>query len=202
MNERWVVVCPYCNGACLHQEISRLPVAQMTLWSDQYIHGAPGPQWERLAHCAHCQAWMWLDQVDTEPWNPTEFTTLPMLTPMMLADWFDAVAQGAAEDAEQQHYLYRQIWMQGNHLRREAPSAAFSEVEPAWRAALEHFLPDLDDPRLTVELLRELGDFEGALAACQGADLDPEWLAVQRARCQAQDTRPFVVRQVPVPQGG
>lgn len=200
MNERWVVMCSNCDGACLHQEISRLPAEMMTLWSDQYIQGAPGPQWERLARCAHCQAWMWLDQVDTEPWNPTEFTTLPMLAPMMLADWLDALTQGAAEDAEQQFYLYRQIWMQGNHLRREAPSAAFGAIEPPWRAALNNLLPNLADPRLKIELLRELGHFEAALAACQGADLDPEWLAAQTARCEAQDNRPFVVRQVPVPQ--
>jgi len=198
MKERWVVLCPECGGACLHQEVARPPATWMTLWSDQYIQGAPGPQWERLAHCAHCHAWMWLDAVDTEPWNPTEFTTLPMLAPpMTLADWFEALEQGAAEDPEQRHYLYRQIWVQGNHLRREAASVAFHEVEPAWRKALEDFLPQVDDPRLRLELLRELGQFEAALAACHD-DLEPEWREAQRARCQAQDTRPFVVRQVPV----
>ena len=130
----------------------------------------PDQPW--LVICPHCHAPLWIDELEelgkTEAWGDEkgEFNDARTYEKPSLDNYLALIENGVG-DPQKERYVRLSAWWAGNDQRRtNAGEIPMSPREAANLMALAHTLDESDanDLVMKAEAMRELGQFDGALA--------------------------------------
>ena len=171
-------------------------------WTDGKREAPMLPDHPWLVKCPHCQTLIWIDELEImEEIEPFEFDNEARgLAPMepSLEEYHDFLQQETL-GAEKERYVRLRAWWAGNDLRRASgENHPLSESE---RGNLESFAEILDqsdggDRIMTVEIRRELGQYDKALALLTEPFDDELTEAVGIIKDLVEKQDPYVARML------
>lgn len=142
-------------------------------WTDGKREAPMLPDQPWLVKCPHCSTLVWIDEQEQvgemEPWGPCKqndsgfHNARPFAVPS-LQDYLCAIR--STSDARKERYLRLRTWWAGNDSRRQGAATPLSDDESANIAAFAALLDESDenDRIMKAEVMRELGNYEDALA--------------------------------------
>jgi hypothetical protein len=163
-----------------------------TFWTDGKREAPMLPDQPWLVKCMHCQSLVWIDELDEVEEDGKGLTP----TEPSLAEYLEFLQQNILE-TEKERYVRLRAWWAGNDARRESDEKnPLSEDE---RQNLQVFVeimggPDSSDRIMEAEIMRELGEYDRALAILVEPFEDGLTQAVGIIRNLVEKKDPFVAR--------
>ncbi|RTR39791.1 hypothetical protein EKG38_08345 [Shewanella canadensis] len=156
--------CNHCGGSLTLRPLLEVNARCATLWSDGYVDSPMVPEQPLLVKCGHCKAEVWLPELKVSAFeyadNALEYLTLDEDGLWILLEEY------RKQPSEHQLYIRLKLWQLANHKYRREKTipVQWSSRE---RSNMKDLLLILDmnsvqERLLAAELLRQLGDFEGA----------------------------------------
>ena len=144
------------------------------VWTDGKMEAPMLPDDPWLVKCGHCGVPIWMDEQEQigeiAPWGEpkVKFKDVKSCANPSLKDYLVLLAAGVS-DIRKERYLRFRVWWAGNDARRRRRRKDDNPLSPAEAAnlrALTALLDESDDnDRISkAEAMRELGDYQGAVA--------------------------------------
>ena len=170
----YLICCPTCRTLYVRDTIGSYTSFFDELWSDGYRDGDPmSPEVASpIVYCPRCAYWFWIEDAPELFEIPLELE--PRSFPVIEA--FTELGEDALLSALEQEWNIRQervlrlqlLWQQ-NHPRREQEDTPLSREFLANIERLCDIVDPSEEPLLSAELFRELGEFDKALRILSGA---------------------------------
>lgn len=184
--------CSHCGGSLTFRPLLEVNARCATLWSDGYVDSPLVPEQPLLVRCGHCKAEVWLPELKASVPDSAD-TALEFLTLDEDGLWALLEKYGQ-QPSEHQLYIRLKLWQLANHKyrREKIIPVQWSSRE---RSNMKDLLLILDmnsvqERLLAAELLRQLGDFEGAeeplKASLEGSAFEVSKQLLQRIKHKQQ----------------
>jgi hypothetical protein len=164
----YLVCCPTCRTLYVRDTIGSYTSFTEELWSDGFRDGDPvcPESVSPIVYCPRCAHWFWIEDA------PELFGIPPELEPrsIPIIEAFTELEAEALLSALEQNWDTRQerklrlllLWEQ-NHPRRDGEDSPVSREFLANIERLCDIVDPADEPLLSAELFRELGEFDRAV---------------------------------------
>ena len=203
-----VIACPKCNGLARYMPLISGNTFGARVWTDGKQVAPMLPRPPAVVKCCHCAEYYWLadaEEIGTvDRWqgegqqiNPA-WAEAPEVEEPAEEEYYQALEEGLATNAEQERYLRVLAWWRGNDSFRDTPQEqgqGISRASGPWRTNLEALARLLtgedDNDRLAkAEVLRELGEFASAKQLLSRVDSPGAATVVHQIRslCDTGDT--------------
>lgn len=169
-----------------------------TFWTDGKMEAPMLPERHALIKCPHCQALLWIDEqgiLDEVDWG--DQNAYPEARDSLVPTFADYLALLESGDypPEQERYLRFHAWWAGNQPRRKSATPSplsLSEIENLRHLAALADEADEEDRIMKAEILRELGQFDQAVALLRQPVSPDHAEATAAIRSYAEQANPFV----------
>jgi len=156
--------CNHCGGSLTFRPLLEVNARCATLWSDGYVDSPMVPEQPLLVKCGHCKAEVWLPELKTSVLDCAD-TALEHLTLDEDGLWV-LLGEYGKQPSEHQLYIRLKLWQLANHKYRREKTFTV-EWNSRERSNMKDLISILDmnsvqERLLAAELLRQLGDFDGA----------------------------------------
>lgn len=203
-----IVACPHCEGLARHMTLMSGNTIGATTWTDGKQIAPMLPRPPAVVKCHKCNECYWLSDADVvgslrpfgsdESADP-EWKAAPYVEEPSEEEFYQAIEKNLAQNADQEQTLRIFAWWRRNDAFRDHLGSSSENEAPlseAGRKNLEALVPllgtgDDNDKLMQAEVLRELGDFKGALQAL-GEVASGEYQGVVqqiRSLCESGSTR-------------
>lgn len=189
--------CRECGGAIAQPVLRSGNTFGARLWTDGFRRAPMLPMMPWLVECPHCKALLWIDEQQENPaWE--SLSGVPVVRAPAIERFRDMLVT-VGGDRRKEAFLRRHLWWDGNHARRDPkkPQLPLGEAERENLMALVALLgvKDPEDRIFRAEALRELGEFDQALAVLD-VEFDDEYEEiVQQIRRLARERNPWVAER-------
>lgn len=166
--------CSECSGLLREASLTSGNTFGATYWTDTKRDAPMLPEQSWLIKCPHCNASLWIDELEqiaeVDMYHRTDseeqYEQAKQYRELGLSDYYIELEAGGLEKQKEQ-YLRFQAWQVGNDPRRgESEKPEMTDNEKKNLLALKEVLDVSDDNGrlLIAEIMRELGNFEAAMA--------------------------------------
>jgi len=192
--------CSACEKLIAQPTIASGNTFGARFWTDGKSDAPMLPDEPWLVKCPHCGALVWIDEQEQvgevgqrDNGGGTFKNALPYDTPSM-QDYL-GILEKESSDNEKIRYIRLRAWWAGNDIRREGEDPApLSDDEIANLFAFATLLDesDEDDRIMKAEVMRELGNYEDAMALLSKPFSDEVAQAVDIIKALTAREIPFV----------
>ncbi|MDD2399063.1 MAG: leucine-rich repeat domain-containing protein [Sulfurovum sp.] len=193
--------CPECSGCITQETIVSGNTIGAVIWTDGKMEAPMLPQEDYFVKCPYCHVLAWIDDFEEiDSIEPHEFIEerYPEAKAYLLPEFEEYIGyvDRTGCTREEEAYLRQKAWQQGNDPRRykrEKKPLSQQEQDNLWALfRLLNVTGEANDRLMNAEILRELGDFSGAMMILETIDEPRISGAVESIKALIKERNPFV----------